>query len=109
MGSALRNTLGATTAFTWAGHLEGHPGMSTPPQTLSDTALAGDSRRVPNLPRLLEGIPSHGAMSLAEHLAVHGPLPLIRKPKRGAEHPLIEQIEQAGLRGHGGAGFPTAR
>jgi NADH:ubiquinone oxidoreductase subunit F (NADH-binding) len=83
--------------------------MSTPPQTLSDTALAGDSRRVPNLPRLLEGIPSHGAMSLAEHLAVHGPLPLIRKPKRGAEHPLIEQIEQAGLRGHGGAGFPTAR
>ncbi|MGH2912785.1 MAG: NADH-ubiquinone oxidoreductase-F iron-sulfur binding region domain-containing protein [Solirubrobacteraceae bacterium] len=83
--------------------------MSTPLPTLSDTVPASDSRRVPGLPRLLEGIPSHGAMNLAEHLAVHGPLPLTRKPKRGAEHPLIEQIERAGLRGHGGAGFPTAR
>jgi NADH:ubiquinone oxidoreductase subunit F (NADH-binding) len=83
--------------------------MSTSLPTLSDTGSAGVSRRVPGLPRLLQGIPSHGAMSLTEHLAVHGPLPLIRKPKRDAEHPLIEQIERAGLRGHGGAGFPTAR
>ncbi len=82
--------------------------MSTPPPTLSDALPASDSHRVSGLPRLLEGIPSHGAMGLAEHLAVHGPLPLPHKRKRG-EHPLIEQIEQAGLRGHGGAGFPTAR
>jgi NADH:ubiquinone oxidoreductase subunit F (NADH-binding) len=83
--------------------------MSTALSTPSDAEPARGSRRISGLPRLLEGIPSHGAMSLAEHLAIHGPLPLTRKRKRGAEHPLIEQIEQAGLRGHGGAGFPTAR
>lgn len=61
------------------------------------------------LPRLLAGIPAHGAMSLDDHLAVHGPPPApARRRGRRAESPLIEQIEQAGLRGHGGAGFPTA-
>ncbi len=61
------------------------------------------------LPRLLAGIPSHGSMSLDEHLAVHGqaPVPAHRRGRRSAS-PLIEQIELAGLRGHGGAGFPTA-
>jgi NADH:ubiquinone oxidoreductase subunit F (NADH-binding) len=83
--------------------------MSTPLSMLSDTEPADRAHRVSGLPRLLEGIHSHGAMSLPEHVTVHGPLPLTRKPKRGAEHPLIEQIERAGLRGHGGAGFPTAR
>jgi NADH:ubiquinone oxidoreductase subunit F (NADH-binding) len=47
-------------------------------------------------------------MSLAEHLALHGALQPTRRRSRDTEHPLIEQIEQAGLRGHGGAGFPTA-
>jgi len=52
-------------------------------------------------------------MSLDEHLAVHGPLPLIgggsaRRRGRRTESPLIEQIGRAGLRGRGGAGFPTA-
>jgi NADH:ubiquinone oxidoreductase subunit F (NADH-binding) len=61
------------------------------------------------LPRLLAGIPSHGAMSLDEHLAVHGRAPAsARRRGRRSESPLIEQIERAGLRGHGGAGFPTA-
>jgi NADH:ubiquinone oxidoreductase subunit F (NADH-binding) len=60
------------------------------------------------LPRLLQRIPPHGAMSLAEHLAVHGPMPTWRKRSRGSEHPLISVVEHAGLRGRGGAGFPTA-
>lgn len=60
------------------------------------------------LPRLLQRIPRHGAMSLPEHLAVHGPLPAWRKRSRRSEHPLIGLVDQAGLRGRGGAGFPTA-
>jgi NADH:ubiquinone oxidoreductase subunit F (NADH-binding) len=63
------------------------------------------------LPRLLTGIPAHGAMSLDEHIAVHGDAPTYPRPRgrgRRAESPLITQIEQSGLRGHGGAGFPTA-
>ncbi len=42
-------------------------------------------------------------MSLAEHLRVHGELPH-RTPQE-----LIESIERSGLRGRGGADFPTAR
>jgi NADH:ubiquinone oxidoreductase subunit F (NADH-binding) len=61
------------------------------------------------LPRLLAGIPADGAMSLDEHLAVHGRAPAFARGRgRRSESPLIEQIERAGLRGHGGAGFPTA-
>ncbi len=62
------------------------------------------------LPRLLAGIPAQGAMGLDEHLAVHGDVPAYprRRGRRAGESPLIEQIAQAGLRGHGGAGFPTA-
>ncbi|HEX4838265.1 MAG TPA: NADH-ubiquinone oxidoreductase-F iron-sulfur binding region domain-containing protein [Solirubrobacteraceae bacterium] len=61
------------------------------------------------LPRLLNAIPAHGAMSLAEHLSVHGETPLVRsrRARRGAGA-LIEEIEQAGLHGRGGAAFPTA-
>jgi NADH:ubiquinone oxidoreductase subunit F (NADH-binding) len=56
------------------------------------------------LPRLLLGC-SAGAQ-LDRHLEVHGPLPDARRldPAR-----LIEATEQAGLRGCGGASFPTAR
>jgi NADH:ubiquinone oxidoreductase subunit F (NADH-binding) len=58
----------------------------------------------PRLPRLLAGLaPGGGAMTLAAHLRVHGPLP------RLAPHQLIEEVEQSGLRGRGGADFPTAR
>jgi NADH:ubiquinone oxidoreductase subunit F (NADH-binding) len=42
-------------------------------------------------------------MTLAEHLRVHGELP------RRSPHELIESIERSGLRGRGGADFPTAR
>jgi NADH:ubiquinone oxidoreductase subunit F (NADH-binding) len=58
----------------------------------------------PGLPRLLAGLDSSGApMSLAEHERVHGELPN-RAPRE-----LIESIEHSGLRGRGGADFPTAR
>ena len=58
----------------------------------------------PGLPRLLAGLDSSGApMSLAEHERVHGELP------DRAPWELVESIEHSGLRGRGGADFPTAR
>jgi NADH:ubiquinone oxidoreductase subunit F (NADH-binding) len=57
----------------------------------------------PGLPRLLAGLdPSGAPMTLAEHSRVHGELPH-RSPQE-----LIESIERSGLRGRGGADFPTA-
>jgi NADH:ubiquinone oxidoreductase subunit F (NADH-binding) len=54
-----------------------------------------------SLPRLLAGVERTGPLSLDRHLAVHGPL-----PAGGAA--LIEAVRASGLRGRGGAGFPTA-
>ncbi len=68
---------------------------------------AASLHQEPTLPRLLTGIPPHGAMPLHEHLAIHGELPSSPRRRRGPA-PLIEQIDRAGLRGRGGAGFPTA-
>ena len=42
-------------------------------------------------------------MTLADHVRVHGPLPAHAPPE------LIEAVERSGLRGRGGADFPTAR
>jgi len=64
------------------------------------------------LPRLLAGMPEHGALGLADHRAIHGELPCgtrrERRERRGAGA-LVELVEQAGLRGRGGAAFPVAR
>ena len=61
------------------------------------------------LPRLLCGsAPDGAALGLHDHHATHGRLPLERKRRRRDSSTLIEQIERSGLRGHGGAGFPTA-
>ncbi len=61
------------------------------------------------LPRLLNAIPAHGTMNLADHLSVHGEPPLARSRRtRRSGGALIEEIEQAGLHGRGGGAFPTA-
>ena len=57
-------------------------------------------------PRLLAGLPTGGALSFGAHETLHGPLPRFRR--EGSRHPLIRELERAGLRGYGGAGFPTA-
>jgi NADH:ubiquinone oxidoreductase subunit F (NADH-binding) len=55
------------------------------------------------LPRLLAGVdPSGATMTLVDHDRAHGPLPALA----GAE--LIAAVERSGLRGRGGADFPTA-
>jgi NADH:ubiquinone oxidoreductase subunit F (NADH-binding) len=51
--------------------------------------------------RLLTGLRTDGPLALAEHQAIHGPL-----PRAGCE--LIDAVEAAGLRGRGGANFPAA-
>lgn len=64
------------------------------------------------MPRLLAGIRSHGALSLEDHIATHGPLPAAggrgRRRARERASMLVEEIERSGLLGHGGAAFPTA-
>lgn len=58
----------------------------------------------PGLPRLLAGLrPGGAAMTLAEHSLAHGPMPRV-PPQQ-----LIDDVEHSGLRGRGGADFPTAR
>ncbi|MGA9857671.1 MAG: NADH-ubiquinone oxidoreductase-F iron-sulfur binding region domain-containing protein [Solirubrobacteraceae bacterium] len=58
------------------------------------------------LPRLLLGVGEEPILHMADHVDVHGPLPNLRNwaPER-----LIELVEAAGIRGHGGASFPAAR
>ena len=51
-------------------------------------------------PRLLAGLVADVPMGLADHQAIHGGLP----PSDG----LLADVEAAGLRGRGGAAFPTA-
>jgi len=58
------------------------------------------------LPRLLAGIGERPMAQLENHLTVHGPLPELRKCR---PQELAGLVEAAGLRGHGGASFPTAR
>jgi NADH:ubiquinone oxidoreductase subunit F (NADH-binding) len=55
--------------------------------------------------RLLLGLHADGRpVPIGEHLHLHGPLP--RRLDRGT---LLDAVDRSGLRGRGGAGFPTAR
>jgi NADH:ubiquinone oxidoreductase subunit F (NADH-binding) len=56
------------------------------------------------LPRLLADMPAAGQMGLRDHLEVHGS---VHRPRPG-DGALLEAIDASGLRGRGGAGFPTA-
>ena len=56
------------------------------------------------LPRVLTGVGERQMNRLGEHVAVHGPLSDVRLAPRE----IIESVRAAGLRGHGGAAFPTA-
>lgn len=54
------------------------------------------------LPRLLSGVRvGAGPLSYADHLRIHGSLP------DASAASLVQLVEQSGLRGRGGAGFPT--
>jgi NADH:ubiquinone oxidoreductase subunit F (NADH-binding) len=57
------------------------------------------------LPRLLRCVGERPMTELGAHIDVHGPMPDLR---RFAPTQIVEEIEAAGLRGHGGASFPTA-
>jgi NADH:ubiquinone oxidoreductase subunit F (NADH-binding) len=91
---------------------QGHA-MSGPTATSTgERSHASTQRAEPALPRLLAGIQPRGALTLDEHVAVHGPLPAAagRGRRRDREHAatLISEVARAGLLGHGGAAFPTA-
>ncbi len=57
------------------------------------------------LPRLLLGVGEAQTARLDTHLELHGPLPDLRQ---WAPSQLIDKVQSAGLRGHGGAAFPVA-
>src|SRR5205807_2818989 len=61
----------------------------------------------PTLPRLLAGLASNGAspVPLAGHRRQYPAPTLSARPHMG----ILTAIEQSGLRGRGGAGFPTGR
>ncbi|HYM54042.1 MAG TPA: NADH-ubiquinone oxidoreductase-F iron-sulfur binding region domain-containing protein [Solirubrobacteraceae bacterium] len=86
--------------------------MSASPSTMTEPRAVVRPQAAPALPRLLAGIPAHGAMTLAEHVTVHGQPPLVRGHGRRRDRDnaagLIEEIERSGLLGRGGAAFPTA-
>ena len=59
----------------------------------------------PSLPRVLAGWRPGCAIGLEQHLAAHGAAPV---PGRRGRHEVIAAVEQSGLTGRGGAGFPAA-
>jgi NADH:ubiquinone oxidoreductase subunit F (NADH-binding) len=56
------------------------------------------------MPRITAGWRRDGAISLEEHLELLGPVPV---PESRGHHELVAEIEQSGLVGRGGGGFPV--
>ncbi len=69
---------------------------------MSALAVEPPQTRAHSAPRLLP--PAGGVPSLAAHRDRYGPLPAVR----GEGRAVIAAVEASGLRGRGGAGFPTA-
>ncbi len=85
----------------------------TPGSTSSRETVAARGSTV-HTPRLLAGVLRDRPLSLVEHLAVHGPLPVVDRGWTGAgsrsrTRVLLHEIQTAGIGGRGGAGFPFAR
>jgi len=75
------------------------------------SAMTGEHTAVAapeGLPRLLAGWRPGAPVGLDEHFARFGPVPWTGGRRRGLGR-FIETVEQSGLQGRGGAGFPTAR
>jgi len=87
--------------------------MSTGATTVTEMLPSPSQAAPASLPRLLAGISPEGAVRLHDHLALHGPSPLVsrrgRRPGRDHATALIDELDRAGLAGRGGGGFPTAR
>lgn len=79
------------------------------PHEQADEPTSGEYAPSSGLPRLLAGVPAQGAMDLQTHFDTHGPPPTPRRRERRGASVLIDRIEQAGLGGRGGAGFPMAK
>jgi NADH:ubiquinone oxidoreductase subunit F (NADH-binding) len=60
------------------------------------------------LPRLLAGMSGSGPLPLTRHLEIHGPLPAFARRRGDSALALVNELERSGLRGRGGAAFPTA-
>jgi hypothetical protein len=60
------------------------------------------------IPALLLGARAAGALTLGEHLGVHGRLPTVGRASRSGSQALIEEVEAAGVLGRGGGAFATA-
>jgi NADH:ubiquinone oxidoreductase subunit F (NADH-binding) len=84
----------------------------SPSSTLTEPLAPTGARAPVALPRLLAGVPHQGALTLEAHVEIHGCPPATRghgrRRARERAAMLLDEIELSGLRGHGGAAFPTA-
>jgi NADH:ubiquinone oxidoreductase subunit F (NADH-binding) len=74
--------------------------------TVTAPVLERDNAAAPDaLPRLLAGLTGDGPVPLARHRQRLPVPPRTTRPR----HDILTAVERSGLRGRGGAGFPTAR
>src|SRR4051812_15935864 len=73
---------------------------------MPEVATKADETTAGKLPRLLAGLRRGRPMTLGEHHERVGSMPSTGSTRERSE--LLTEIERSGLRGRGGAGFPTA-